>query len=169
MAEASSEFLTWLELDVTRTLGDEYRHFVSDAARRVDTLEISEPSRKVAEDVQQRVHDEHIDTVWPACPKHPNHPLCYQAGGWWCERDGVQLAPVGALGAGAGPEFPIRVRFREDGAEWVLDSFDELVSSLEWFDSDDPTEDVSVVDAKGRAVRVKVAALELRRFELVAP
>ena len=56
--------------------------------------------------------------------------------------------------------------FHEDGDEWVLGSVGELVSSLEWFDSDDPTENASVVDAAGRTVRLRVEALELRRLEL---
>lgn len=169
MAEASFEFLTLVELDVTRTLGEKYRHFVRDAAGNVKKLAISDPSQKVVEVVQQHIHDSFIDTVWPACPRHPNHPLWYEAGVWCCERDQVHIAPLGGLRAGAVPEFPIRVTFHEDGEEWVLDSFDELASSLEWFDSDDPTENASVVDGKGRPVRVKVEALELLRFELVQP
>src|SRR5215203_4696310 len=30
---------------------------------------------KVVEDFQQLVHDEFIDTTWPACPLHHRHPL----------------------------------------------------------------------------------------------
>jgi len=169
MANVSSDFLTWLELDLIRTLGEQYRQLVTDAVKNVATLEMSESASKVVDDVQQRVHDERIDTTWPACPLHPNHPLSYEAGGWWCERDGVQIAAVGALRTGVRPEFPIRVSFHEDDDVWVLDSFDELAFSLEWFDSNDPDENASVVDRKERAVRVKVERLELLRFELLDP
>jgi hypothetical protein len=97
MAEVSTKFLALLELDVVSTLGEKCRHFVSDAAEGASSLDIHDPSHKVAEDVQQRVHDESIDTVWPGCPKHSDHPLWYDAGGWWCERDRVQIAPLGRL------------------------------------------------------------------------
>jgi hypothetical protein len=30
---------------------------------------------KVAEEVQQGLHDTFVDTTWPACPLHPHHPL----------------------------------------------------------------------------------------------
>jgi len=38
------------------------------------------------------------------------------------------------------------VTFHEGGDEWVLDSIDEVACSLEWFDSDDPYENASVID-----------------------
>ena len=52
---------------------------------------------KVVEDVQQRLQDEHIDTTWPACPRHPNHPLDYVDGSWRCPRDGAAIAGLGQL------------------------------------------------------------------------
>lgn len=52
--------------------------------------------RKVVDDVQQRLQDEFVDTTWPACPRHPNHPLEYEAGVWRCPRDG-EIARLGAL------------------------------------------------------------------------
>ena len=53
---------------------------------------------------QQDVHDEHWDTTWPACPRHPNHPLWYDPDreAWCCHRDGAALAALGGL-AGLGP------------------------------------------------------------------
>ncbi|MCA1708407.1 MAG: hypothetical protein LC808_36070, partial [Actinobacteria bacterium] len=30
---------------------------------------------QVAEEVQQWLHDSFLDTSWPPCPSHPNHPL----------------------------------------------------------------------------------------------
>ena len=167
MANGSSDFLTWLKLDVIRTLGEQYRQLVSDAAKNVATLEMSDSGCKVVENLQQRVQDERIDTTWPACHRHPNHPLSYEAGWWRCARDGVQIAPVGALRTGVRPEFPIRVSFHQDDDQWVLASLDELACSLEWFDSNDPDEFASVVDSRDRAVRVKVERLALLRFELL--
>jgi hypothetical protein len=58
------------------------------------------------------------------------------------------------------------VTFHEDGDEWLLNSLKELAGSLEWFDSDDPAQNASVVDGKGRAVRIRVERLEVLRFEL---
>ena len=52
---------------------------------------------KVVEDVQQRFHDEFIDTVWPRCPRHHQHPLWLHDGAWVCEQDQVAIARLGAL------------------------------------------------------------------------
>lgn len=52
--------------------------------------------QKVVEDVQQRLQDEFVDTTWPACPRHPNHPLDYNEGVWSCPRGGV-VAQLGEL------------------------------------------------------------------------
>ncbi len=54
--------------------------------------------QKVVDDVQQRLQDEFVDTTWPACPHHPNHPLEYSDGEWSCQRDGV-VARLGELSA----------------------------------------------------------------------
>jgi hypothetical protein len=55
--------------------------------------------REVVDHFQQNVHDEHWDTTWPTCPRHPNHQLWYDARreAWRCERDGAALAPLGGL------------------------------------------------------------------------
>ena len=50
----------------------------------------------VVEDTQQDMHDEFIDTAWPRCPRHA-HPLWFRDGAWWCERDGLRVAPLGEL------------------------------------------------------------------------
>ena len=65
------------------------------------------------------------------------------------------------------PAYPVTVRFEEDSEDWVFESTQELVCSLEWFDSDDPTQNASVTDALGRAVRLKVEELEVTTFELL--
>lgn len=166
MSGVPADVLTSLEVDVARTLGEEYRRFVLDVASDVRSLEIDDPAQKVVDDVQQRIHDEFIDTICPACPRHGQHPLWYESGGWWCDRDKERIAPLGGLRSVRAPTFPIRVVFHDDGDEWVLGSVEELVSSLEWFDSDDPAEHASVHDASGRRVRLRVEWLELRRLEL---
>jgi len=53
----------------------------------------------VVDQFQQAVHDEQWDTVWPACPRHPNHPLWYDARleAWCCTTDHVVVAPLGGL------------------------------------------------------------------------
>jgi len=55
--------------------------------------------REVVDHFQQDVHDEHWDTTWPACPRHPNHPLSYSEDqpAWCCPRDGWAAAPLGHL------------------------------------------------------------------------
>jgi len=55
--------------------------------------------REVVDLLQQDVHDEHWDTTWPTCPRHPNHPLWYDEAreAWYCRQDGAALAPLGAL------------------------------------------------------------------------
>jgi hypothetical protein len=84
------------ELDVTRTLGEKYRDFAGHAEEVAGILEIGDPSSKIVEDVQQRIHDEFIDTAWPACPRH-SIIRCGEAGWWWCRQDGVKVAPLGGL------------------------------------------------------------------------
>jgi hypothetical protein len=54
------------------------------------------------EDLQQRLHDTFVDTSWPPCPRHPNHPLWLgegQGGGiaWCCQRDEAEIALLGML------------------------------------------------------------------------
>ena len=52
---------------------------------------------RVVAQVQQRLHDEFIDTTWPACPEHPNHPLWFVDGWWRCEATGTRIAELGQL------------------------------------------------------------------------
>lgn len=55
--------------------------------------------REVVDQFQQSVHDQHLDTTWPACPRHRNHPLWYaeDSQAWCCPHDGVPVAPLGGL------------------------------------------------------------------------
>lgn len=65
-----------------------------------------------------------------------------------------------------GPEFPLTITYHSDGNAWTFETADELLSSLDWFDSDDPAERASVVDARGRLVRLKLQDGQLLTFAL---
>jgi hypothetical protein len=56
---------------------------------------------KLAEDVQQRLHDSFVQTTWPACPLHPQHPLWldddHNRAVWRCAQAGIDIAPLGSL------------------------------------------------------------------------
>ena len=85
-----------LEADITATLGPDRltlepfvtngRAFINDAA---------EFAQGLVDDVQQYFHDTFVDTTWPACPRHPHHPLWF-VNGWWC-CGGDPLARLGEL------------------------------------------------------------------------
>jgi hypothetical protein len=69
------------------------------------------------------------------------------------------------------PQYPLTVRF-EDGTSEVLDTPVEVAGTLEWFDTDDPSDTMTdthgtVIDARGRPVRLKVEALEIVTCELL--
>ena len=54
----------------------------------------------VAEDVQQRLHDDRIDTTWPTCPEHPHHPLRLTdklPAVWTCPSTGETVGALGGL------------------------------------------------------------------------
>jgi hypothetical protein len=60
------------------------------------------------EDLQQYLHDTFVDTSWPPCPRHPNHPMWLaegEGGGivWSCPRDKAEIAPLGMLPGAAHP------------------------------------------------------------------
>ena len=85
--------------DVTSTLGQGVEHIVivSAARHRLVIHDMATYEQAVVDDVQQRLHDEFIDTTWPACPIHRNHPLWFSGGGWRCEQTGEVVAGLGAL------------------------------------------------------------------------
>lgn len=75
---------------------------IAEAARvRLFAETLQEYERRVVEDVQQRLHDERVDTTWPACPVHANHPL-WCSDGWWRCKDGGAVARLGELAARLG-------------------------------------------------------------------
>lgn len=97
MLSELEEVVPLLERDVSRTVGESYRDLVQVMAANVRALGRDDFGDKVVEDVQQYFHDTFVDTTWPACPRHTNHPLWYRNGAWWCETDGVALARLGEL------------------------------------------------------------------------
>jgi hypothetical protein len=88
-----------IRADVEATIGvgnDE--PIVEAAARR--RLHVGDPVAyvdEVVDDVQQFFHDTFVDTTWPACPHHPNHPLWISDRWWRCERIEEPIARLGAL------------------------------------------------------------------------
>ena len=94
-----AEIVELLGRDVTSTLGTEHLDLVRSTARhhRQFTKDRDWYIESVVTDVQQYFHDCFIDTTWPACPVHPNHPMWFQAG-WWLA-DGKPVARLGGLGA----------------------------------------------------------------------
>lgn len=97
------EIVRRLEADVGATLGEAHRDAVSaeipNALEFTDTVD--DFAQRLVDEVQQRFHDTFADTTWPACPRHPNHPLWFRGGAWWCEADGIAVARLGELGSGA--------------------------------------------------------------------
>ena len=85
--------------DLHATIGSGHDQLVLENATRLRTLidEATTYIERVVEDTQLDIHDFFIDTNWPQCPKHQRHPLWLHDGGWWCEKDGVQVAILGDL------------------------------------------------------------------------
>jgi hypothetical protein len=91
-----------LKHDVVATLGARFGERVEARARLLlpfsewpgDTL-----ATKLVGDVQQEIHDTFVDTAWPHCPSHPNHPLWYDNGAWRCNQTGDAVAALGDLDA----------------------------------------------------------------------
>jgi hypothetical protein len=55
---------------------------------------------RVVEETQQWLHDTFIETTWPRCPEHANHPLWLndeESSGWACPATKRMLCPVGQL------------------------------------------------------------------------
>lgn len=88
-----------LTADVSATLGPGYDAMIRECAavQREFHDQPSDYIDKVVEDVQQHFHDVFIDTTWPRCPRHPNHPLWLHDEFWTCEMDRTRIAPLGGL------------------------------------------------------------------------
>lgn len=89
-----------LKQDVAATLGPAHAARVDVVARRLmpfaDWPEHA-LAAKLIDEVQQEVHDTFVDTAWPHCPRHPNHPLWFDQGAWRCSESGAAIAALGDL------------------------------------------------------------------------
>jgi hypothetical protein len=96
--DAVAEVVELLIRDVQTARGGPHAdqvHYYAEMAR--EYCEAREDfAYKVVEDVQQYLMDCFIDTTWPACPFHPNHPMWFE-NGMWCA-DGKPVAKLGELG-----------------------------------------------------------------------
>ena len=86
-----------LRRDIASTLGADHEAIVDELAAIVFTLEIADRGEKLVGDVQQYFQDNFVDITWPACPRHPNHPLDFRPDVWYCPRDGQTVAKLGEL------------------------------------------------------------------------
>jgi hypothetical protein len=69
-----------------------------------DDDDVSWPSflARVAEEIQQWLHDTFLDTTWPRCPEHGNHPLWLnddEIPAWACPTTHTTVRAVGELRA----------------------------------------------------------------------
>ena len=85
-----------LDRDMRSTIEAEYQAIAIEAAARILLFadEVADYQQRVVDDVQQSIHDAFVDTAWPACPIHGNHPLWFSEGWWRCP----QAGPVARLG-----------------------------------------------------------------------
>ena len=67
------------------------------------------------------------------------------------------------------PEYPLTVYFEDTGETCSYENEEEIVTSLEWFDSEDKKDKVNVTDSRGRLVRLKIERLEIVILELISP
>ena len=95
--------LQLLRRDLTETIGSGQESDLQESVARIRLFaDADDFEQRVVDDLQQWLHDAFIDTSWPACPEHPNHPLWYSDGWWTCERSGHRVAPLGGLRRKAG-------------------------------------------------------------------
>jgi hypothetical protein len=73
------------------------REWIADGSRLGDAQRSVD--QNFVDALQQTAHDLFWDTSWPACPRHPRHPLWYEvdSDAWWCAQDQEAIAPLGAL------------------------------------------------------------------------
>lgn len=96
--------------DLCATLGWEARRAEAVVARRADELldidayeDRMSFELRVAEDIQQEIHDTFVDTSWPECSIHRRHPLWLRHMGgellWCCTASQLPIVALGSLGA----------------------------------------------------------------------
>ena len=90
--------VTLLARDVFATVGPGYEATIRRFARTHRELaqDLADFTRRLVDDVQQYLHDVRVDTAWPRCPHHPNHPMWFRDG-WWCA-DSQPVVRLGDLG-----------------------------------------------------------------------
>lgn len=98
-AEDEARVVSLLSGDVEATIGPGRHRATIEAAarRRLHTDAAAQYVGQVVDDVQQYFHDARVDTTWPACPHHPNHPLWFSDGWWRCQRIEEPIARLGTL------------------------------------------------------------------------
>jgi hypothetical protein len=99
-AEDEDRVVALIRADVEATIGPDYDEPIVEAAARRRLLYVGDPVGYVdvvVDDVQQYIHDAFVDTTWPACPYHPNHPLWFSLGWWRCESIEQPVARLGSL------------------------------------------------------------------------
>ena len=110
--EDEARAVALLTNDVEATIGSGQEYVIRNEAstRRAflnepDTIDrtADEYLDMVAEEVQQYFHDCFVDTTWPACPFHRQHPLWLHQGTWTCEQLQAPVAALGALRASRDP------------------------------------------------------------------
>jgi hypothetical protein len=75
--------LALLHQDVAATVGREFESAVEDCVRHARAFAASDDRdfvQGIVDDVQQLFHDTFVDTSWPQCPRHANHPLWFRDG-----------------------------------------------------------------------------------------
>ena len=77
----------------------------------------------------------------------------------------MRLSPAVNSTSPPEPQYPILVFFA-DGDVWTHDNLIDLLTALEWFDSEAPEEEATVFDALGRRLVVKIVALDLVELRL---
>lgn len=82
-------------------LATNYEELAREWVRNGESLAEAQRSfnRSVVDGLQETAHDLWWHTTWPACPRHPSHPLWFDENreAWYCQRDGSSIAPLGEL------------------------------------------------------------------------
>lgn len=97
------EIVSLIAADLVATLGWTSEQAIGVAATvgRVHDPDTELLAMEATEEVQVWLHDSFLDTSWPRCPRHPNHPLWLgeeQPFTWRCPRTGDDVAALGSLG-----------------------------------------------------------------------
>jgi hypothetical protein len=63
--------------DLLETIGCGHESAVEETISRIRMFadDPADFEHRVVDDLQRFLHDTFVDTSWPACPDHPNHPL----------------------------------------------------------------------------------------------